>query len=105
MLEHLEEEIKAIGAKKIELEKAFNQLNPLEFFVGGYKAAGGTDLPMERTDVVKIKTLLQEFYNSIHQAEHAIRDQMRKEAPGKEALKEKAPAKMEVKKSSTPKKK
>ena len=96
------EELKAIAQKKVELEKAFNQLNPLEFFVGGYRAAGGKDLPMDREDVVKLKGLLQEYYASINQAAVVLDNKLPKnEGTGPNT----EPTKMEVKKSSTPKKK
>jgi len=83
-------EILAIEEKKKELEIAFNQLNPLEFFIGGYKAAGGVDIPMNTKDVRKLKTLLQEFHQSIDHAQKVLNSQF------SETKKE--PVKMEIKK-------
>jgi len=93
------DELKAIAQKKVELEKAFNQLNPLEFFVGGYRAAGGKDLPMDREDVVKLKSLLQEYYASINQAAIVLEGKLPKEeASGPTETDKKIP--MTTKKSS-----
>jgi hypothetical protein len=96
------EELSLIDNKKKELEALFNKLTPLEFFIGGYRAAGGNDIAIEREDITHAKMLLKEFFQSLERAELALKADI--PVPD-ENVAEKKEAKMEVKKSQTNKKK